>query len=117
MSSLELAQLIQHFFDEKKAEDIVILDLHTKGFIVDYMVIATASSNRQVHALADYVYQELKARDLYVKVEGAPQSDWFLIDAGDVIAHIFKSEARSFYNLEKMWGDHSPTLSKVSTRS
>lgn len=104
MTSLELAQLIEHLLDEKKAENIVTIDLRDKGAIVDYMVIATATSGRQVNALADYLAQDLKSRGITTGVEGLPQSDWVLIDAGDVLAHIFRPEARSFYNLEKMWG-------------
>lgn len=105
MTSLELSQLIEHLLDEKKAENIVRLDLCDKEAIVDYMVIATATSGRQINALADYVSRDLKDRGMTVVVEGLTQSDWALIDAGDVWVHIFKPEARSFYNLEKMWGN------------
>jgi ribosome-associated protein len=116
MTSLELSQLIEHLLDEKKAENIITIDLLDKGAIVDYMVIATATSGRQVNALADYVSQNLKERGIAVALEGMTQSDWVLIDAGDVLAHIFKPEARSFYNLEKMWGsaDREPTETAAS---
>lgn len=116
MTSLELSQLIEHLLDEKKAENIVTLDLRDKGAIVDYMVIATATSGRQINAIADYVSQDLKGRGMAVAIEGLTQSDWVLIDAGDVLVHIFKPEARSFYNLEKMWGgtDCVPTETTAS---
>lgn len=108
MTSFELAQLIKHLLDEKKAENIVVVDLVKKGTIVDYMVIATGTSSRQVHAVADYVSQDLKQRGYSVAIEGIPQCDWALIDAGDVLVHIFKPESRLFYNLEKMWGMAEP---------
>ena len=108
MTSFELAQLAKHLLDEKKAENIVVIDLVKKGDIVDYMVIATGTSGRQVNALADYVSQDLKQRGCSVVVEGIPQCDWALIDAGDVLVHIFKPESRLFYNLEKMWGAKEP---------
>lgn len=109
MTSFELAQLVKHLLDEKKAENIVIIDLVKKGTIVDYMVIATGTSSRQVHALTDYVSQDLKQRGYHISVEGLPQCDWALIDAGDVLVHIFRPESRLFYNLEKMWGSSDPT--------
>ena len=117
MTSLELSRLIEHLLDEKKAENIVTLDLCDKGAIVDYMVIATATSGRQVNALASYIAQDLKDRGITTAVEGLGQSDWVLIDAGDVLAHVFKAEARSFYNLEKMWGstDHAPSETPASS--
>lgn len=108
MTSLELAQLVKHLLDEKKAENIVVIDLVKKGAIVDYMVIATGTSGRQVNALAYYVSQDLKQRGYPVAVEGIPQCDWALIDAGDVLVHIFKPDSRLFYNLEKMWSSKEP---------
>ena len=108
MTSFELAQLVKHLLDEKKAENIVVIDLVEKGAIVDYMVIATGTSGRQVNALADYVSQDLKQRGCPVTIEGIPQCDWALIDAGDVLVHIFRPESRLFYNLEKMWGSKEP---------
>ncbi|MBY0281448.1 MAG: ribosome silencing factor [Alphaproteobacteria bacterium] len=108
MTSFELAQLVKHLLDEKKAENIIVIDLVNKGTIVDYMVIATGTSSRQVNALADYVSQDLKQRGCSVAVEGLSQCDWALIDAGDVLVHIFRPESRLFYNLEKMWGSREP---------
>ena len=113
MTSSELSQLIHHLLDEKKAENIVTIDLTHKAAIVDYMVIATGTSGRQVHALADHVSQTLKQRGHSVIVEGMPQCDWVLIDAGDVWVHVFKPEARVFYNLEKMWETRDPEEGSV----
>jgi ribosome-associated protein len=73
------------------------------------MVVATGRSNRHVNAIADQLVEKLKAdgrKD--IRIEGIPQCDWVLVDAGDVIVHIFKPEVRSFYNLEKLWSDAAP---------
>ena len=91
--------------DDNKAEDIVSIDLAGKSGIADYIVIANGRSQRQVAALADYVIKDLKKaghRDLVV--QGLEQADWVLIDANDIVVHIFRPEVRSFYNLDKMWG-------------
>ncbi|WP_373506085.1 ribosome silencing factor [Aestuariivirga sp.] len=99
-----LAQL-----DDAKAEQVVTIALDDKSAIADTMVVATGRSNRHVGAIADHLVEKLKAagrRDL--KIEGMPQCDWVLVDAGDVVVHIFRPEVRSFYNLEKLWSDHAP---------
>ena len=90
--------------DDHQAEDIVVIDLLGKSTIGDHMVIATGRSSRQVIALAETLIQALKANGLVgIKPEGAQQGDWVLIDAGDVIIHLFRPEVRAFYSLEKMW--------------
>jgi ribosome-associated protein len=101
----DLLKSVTSSLDDNKAEDIVSIDLAGKSGIADYIVIANGRSQRQVAALADYVIKDLKQlghKDIVV--EGLEQSDWVLIDAGDVVAHIFRPEVRSFYNLDKMWG-------------
>lgn len=91
--------------DDDKAEDIVVVDLHGKSSIADYMVIASGRSQRQVASMAEHLEQRLKgAGAKRVAIEGARQGDWVLIDGGDVIVHLFRPEIRRFYNLEKMWG-------------
>ncbi len=95
--------------DDSKAEQIVTINLDDKTAIADTMVVASGRSNRHVGAIADQLVERLKAagrRDL--KVEGMPQCDWVLVDAGDVVVHIFRPEVRSFYNLEKLWSEHAP---------
>jgi ribosome-associated protein len=95
---------------DAKAENIVSIDLLGKTSIGDYMVIASGRSQRHVGAIADQISDKLKKqgyRDL--RVEGLPQCDWVLIDAGDVIVHVFRPEVREFYNLEKMWSADRPT--------
>jgi ribosome-associated protein len=104
-----LLQRIEEALDDGKAEDIVVIDLQGKTSIADHLVIATGRSARQVSALADRVLKLLhekgKAR---ASVEGLRQGDWVLVDAGDVIVHLFRPEVRGFYNLEKMWGAALP---------
>lgn len=90
--------------EEHKAEDIVVIDLAGKSTIGDYMAIATGRSSRQVVAMAEHLLRALKAQGLVgIRPEGMPQGDWVLIDAGDVIIHLFRPEVRAFYGLEKMW--------------
>jgi ribosome-associated protein len=99
-----LVVLIQQILDDHKAEEIVTIGLKGKSSIADYMVIASGRSTRQVIALAENLIQSLKAKGvLGIRSEGVRQGDWVLIDAGDVIIHLFRPEVREFYNLEKMW--------------
>ena len=92
--------------EDGKAEDLVTIDLHGKSDIADYLVIATGRSQRQVSALAQRLTEGLKAAGhAKLTVEGLRYGEWVLIDAGDVIIHLFRPEARSYYNLEKMWGE------------
>ncbi len=88
-----------------KAEDSVTIDLTDKPSIGDYMVVTSGRSNIHVGAIADNLVKNLKAAAMTgIRVEGLRQGDWVLIDAGNVIVHIFRPEVRTFYNLEKMWG-------------
>ena len=86
-----------------KAEDIVTIDLHGKSSIGDYMVVSSGRSNRHVASIADRVIEGLGRVGIKTRIEGLPHADWVLIDAGDVIVHVFRPEIRTFYNLEKMW--------------
>ena len=90
--------------EDDKAEDIVQISLRGKTEMADYMVIASGRSTRQVAAISEKLTERLK-QDLgvFCKVEGAEVGDWVLIDAGDVIVHVFRPEVREFYQLEKMW--------------
>lgn len=97
--NLVLAQL-----DDAKAEDTITIDLSGKTTIADFMVVTSGRSNRQVGAIADRLLKALGEAGIKgVRVEGQPHCDWVLLDAGDVVVHIFRPEVRSFYNLEKMW--------------
>ena len=95
--------------DDMKAEDTVAIDLSIKTTIADTMVVTSGRSQRHVGAVADRVLKDLaRAGVPDARVEGMPHCDWVLIDAGDVIVHVFRPEVRAFYNLEKMWGPASP---------
>jgi ribosome-associated protein len=95
--------------DESKAEDVVTIDIAGKTSLADHMVVASGRSHRHVGAIADHVLKDLKEHGHgTARVEGLPQCDWVLIDAGDVIVHVFRPEVRSFYNLEKMWSAEAP---------
>jgi ribosome-associated protein len=91
---------------EFKAQDIVKIDLVGKTSMADFMLIASGTSSRQIRAIAENTVTEIKKSsnvNVNVNVEGLNQSDWVLIDAGDIIIHLFRPEVREFYNLEKMW--------------
>ena len=99
-----LHDLVLRSLDDDKAVEVVSIPLNGKSNIADYMVIASGRSTRQVASMAQKLSERIK-RDLgrNVRVEGLPVADWVLIDADDVIVHLFRPEVRSFYNLERMW--------------
>ena len=100
----ETLRLVLARLDDMKAEDTITIDLRGKSSIADYMVVTSGRSNRHVGSVADRVLEDLHTAGVRdVRVEGMPLCDWVLIDAGDVIAHVFRPEARAFYSLEKMW--------------
>lgn len=108
-SSAGLLELIASSLEDDKAIDIVAIDLRNKTILADYLVIATGRSQRHVGAVAERLIERLKESERRpVGVEGLPRCDWVLIDAGDVIAHVFRREVREFYNLEKMWSVEIP---------
>lgn len=100
----EILALVKARLEDDKSEDVVSIDLRGKTSIADFMVIASGRSQRHVGAVAEHLLEALKAAGLkHVRVEGQPACDWVLIDANDVIVHIFQPEVRAFYNIEKMW--------------
>ena len=100
-----LLALVEKVLEDGKAEDVAVIDLEGKSSIADYMVIATGRSQRQVVALAERITAAVKDAGFgRVSVEGLRFGDWVLIDAGDVVVHLFRPEVRDYYNLEKMWG-------------
>ena len=103
----ELLTTILASLEDGKAVDIMTIDLAGKTEIADYMVIASGNSARQVTALTEHLLEVLPKR-WRSSVEGKAQGDWVLIDAGDVIVHLFRPEIRAYYNLEKMWGSALP---------
>lgn len=109
--SRKILELILKELDDDKAEEIVTIPLAGKSDIADAMVIASGRSQRHVAAVADKIVRRLKdAGFSRARLEGAPACDWVLIDAEDVIAHIFRPEVRRFYNLERIWSEsaHAP---------
>ena len=101
-----LLKLIEQALEDGQAEMTVVIDLQGKSSIADYMLVASGRSQRQVAALAERLLATLRAKGhRRVSAEGLPHGDWVLIDAGDVIVHLFRPESRSRYNLEKMWGE------------
>ena len=105
MESVEqkILNIVQTTLDDNKAEDIVVIDLKGKTSIAGYMVVASGNSQRHVASIAEKVFESLKKAGYKSSMEGEEKADWVLIDAFDVIVHIFKPEVREFYNIEKMW--------------
>jgi ribosome-associated protein len=105
-----LQDLILARLDDDKAQDVVMIDLKNKSSVADCMIVASGRSHRHVGALADHILRALKEAGVgKAKVEGMPHCDWVLIDAGDVIVHLFRPEVRTFYNLEKIWSVEPPS--------
>lgn len=97
--------------DDDKAQDVVFIDIKGKSPVADGLIVASGRSGRHVGAMADHLLRALKDAGYgKCRIEGMPSADWVLIDAGDVIVHLFRPEVRSFYNLERMWsfGDAPP---------
>lgn len=101
--ALEILEIIKKTLDDGKAENVAVIDLAGKSSIANYMVVASGTSNRHVASLAENVQIKLKEKGHKSIAEGEEKADWILIDAYDVIVHIFKPEVREFYSLEKMW--------------
>ena len=99
-----LLALVLHSLDEDQAQEVVSIPLEGKTAIADHMVIASGRSSRQVAAIAEKLAERIKHAGFgNARIEGLPAADWVLVDAGDVIVHVFRPEVRSFYNLERMW--------------
>ncbi|WP_439648356.1 ribosome silencing factor [Croceibacterium aestuarii] len=105
MPADELLNSVLESLEDDQAQDIVTIPLEGKSSIADYMIVASGRSTRQVAAIATKLAERLKkAGQGSPRIEGLPAADWVLIDAGDVVVHLFRPEVRSFYNLERMWG-------------
>jgi ribosome-associated protein len=109
---IQLHELVLRSLDDDQAVEVASIPLKGKSAIADHMVIASGRSTRQVASMAEKLARRIKEElGRTVKIEGLPTADWVLIDAQDVIVHLFRPEVRSFYNLEKMWafdGDGAP---------
>ena len=106
----KLVETILTSLDDDKAQDILTIDLTGKTSIADRMILACGTSARAVSAMAEHLITKLKALDIKPASEGQRHGDWVVIDAGDVVAHLFRPEVRLFYNLESIWsGPAAPT--------
>ncbi|HQP10234.1 MAG TPA: ribosome silencing factor [Candidatus Omnitrophota bacterium] len=104
MTSRKTAQLVAQFAFDKKALDIVVLDMRKSVNFCDYFVICSGNTARQVRAIADYIDEEFEKLGMALRFkQGFKSSDWIVFDAGDVIAHIFEKDMREFYGLEHLW--------------
>ncbi|MBV7258530.1 ribosome silencing factor [Erythrobacter sp. WH158] len=104
MAKHELHDLVLSQLDDDQAQEIVSIPLEGKSSVADFMVIASGRSTRQVASIAQKLSETVKrAGHGPVRIEGLPQADWVLVDAGDVVIHLFRPEVRTFYNLERMW--------------
>ena len=102
----QILELITTSLDNDKAENILTIPLQGKSAMADYMVVASGTSSRQVAAMAEHIEFKLKQNKIAILgLEGLRQADWVLIDANDVVVHLFRPEVREFYGLERMWAD------------
>ena len=109
MEVIEIKNNIEKILDSNKAQNITTIDLKNKSYIADYMIVASGTSSRHLQSLSEILVTELKKLGLNnCRMEGKDSSDWKLVDAYDVIVHIFHPEKREFYNLEKMWSEEIP---------
>ncbi|MGC4375959.1 ribosome silencing factor [Fictibacillus sp. Mic-4] len=106
MKEQELVELVVKTVDDKKAEDIIVLDMKGISLVADYFLICHGNSEKQVQAIAKELKDVSMEHQIPLRrMEGFDQARWVLVDLGDVVAHIFHRDDRSYYNLEKLWGD------------
>jgi ribosome-associated protein len=111
MKISEIKNKIEIILDNNKAKNIVSIDLKNKSYIADYMIVASGTSSRHLQSLSENLVSELKKIGVYnCRIEGKDSSDWKLVDAIDIIIHIFHPEKREFYDLEKMWSEPMPKM-------
>ena len=109
MEVKKIKQIIENTLNKNKANNVVIIDLKKKSYIADYMIIASGTSSRHLQSLSENILLELKKYGLNnCRIEGYESNDWKLVDAIDVIVHLFHPEKRAFYDLEKMWSEDLP---------
>ncbi|MDE1152629.1 MAG: ribosome silencing factor [Micavibrio sp.] len=106
----KLHELIMKIIDMDKGEDVVSINLAGKTAIADYMIIVTGTSSRQVISMAERIRDKLATEKFRARIEGKESGDWVIVDAGDVIVHLFRAEVREFYNLEKLWAADFSTV-------
>ena len=105
----QIRKIIEKTLNKNKASDIVTIDLKKKSYIADYMIIASGTSSRHLQSLSENILEELKKFGLNnCRIEGYESSEWKLVDAIDIIVHLFHPEKRTFYDIEKMWSEELP---------
>lgn len=113
----ELKQLVITAIEDLKGENIVVLDVSDKTSVTDLMIIASGTSSRHVKSIADNVVEEAKkAGVMPLGMEGETQSEWVLVDLGDVLVHVMQPQVREFYDLEKLWGFDAVSEKRAATR-
>ena len=109
MGIVDIKNNIEKILDDNKAQNVICIDLKNKSYIADYMVIASGTSSRHLQALSEILVVQLKKLGIdNCRIEGKDSNDWKLVDAQDVIVHIFHPEKREFYDLERMWSEEIP---------
>ena len=109
MEVKKIKKLIENILNKNKANNIVTIDLKRKSYIADYMIVASGTSSRHLQSLSENLLSELKKYGLdNCRIEGYESNDWKLVDAIDVIVHLFHPEKRAFYDIEKMWSEDLP---------
>ena len=109
MKIFKIKESIEEILDQNKANNIISIDLKKKSYIADYMIIASGTSSRHLQSLSEILVTELKKIGVVnCRIEGKDSSEWKLVDATDIIVHIFHPTKRSFYDLEKMWSEQIP---------
>ncbi len=112
-----MVAIILASLDDDRAQDILTIDIAGKTSIADRMIIASGTSARMVSAMAGHLMAKLKAVGLKPRSEGERHGDWVLIDAGDVIVHLFRPEVRTFYNIERIWAAPATGSARKTARS
>ena len=106
MGNKEILQIAAEACDDKRAEDIVALDMNEVSLVADYFLICHGSNERQVQAISRGIKEAMDEKNITVKrMEGFEQARWILVDLGDIVCHIFHKDERNYYNLERLWGD------------
>ncbi|MFC2948416.1 ribosome silencing factor [Virgibacillus sediminis] len=115
MKNEQIIQLVAEACDDKRAEDIVALDMNEVSLVADYFLICHGSNERQVQAIARAIKDTMDENNISVtRIEGLEQARWVLVDIGDIVCHIFHKDERHYYNLERLWGDAAPVALHVS---
>ncbi len=114
----DVLSIIQTSIEDSKGDNPVVIDLNGKSSIADFMIVVSGTSQRHVSAMATRITENLKEKaGLSAKIEGQDSGDWVLIDAGNIVVHLFRPEVRDFYSLEKMWGLDLPSPHPASSAS